>query len=130
MGLVGTSPGTRFRGCRGVDLDPSALGGIVLTSTLTNARRFRSVPDLSLGDIRVPVLVMHHKRDACPSCVAGETDLVMSGLKRAPVKKLVLVDGGGGASGDPCDALHYHGYIGMEKEAVATITGWIRDPKP
>jgi pimeloyl-ACP methyl ester carboxylesterase len=128
--LVGTSLGTVSAAAAAIELDPSALAGIVLTSTLTNARRFRSVPDLSLGDIRVPVLVMHHKRDACPSCVADETDRVMSGLKRAPVKKLVLVDGGGGARGDPCEPMHYHGYIGMEKEAVAIITGWIRDPKP
>jgi hypothetical protein len=128
--LVGTSLGTVSAAAAAIDIDPSALAGIVLTSTLTNARRFRAVPDLSLGDIRVPVLVMHHKRDACPSCVAGETDLVMSGLKRAPVKKLVLVDGGGGASGDPCEPMHFHGYIGMEKEAVAIITGWIRNPRP
>src|SRR5262249_55983131 len=33
---------------------------------------------------------------------------------------LRLVEGGGGAAGDPCEALHFHGYIGMEKEAV----GW------
>ena len=39
-----------------------------------------------------------------------------------------FTDGGTGASGEPCEALHYHGYIGMEKETVDQIVSWIRQP--
>lgn len=52
----------------------------------------------------------------------------MRGLTNAPVKKLVMVNGGSGAQGNPCEALHYHGYIGMEQEAVNVVVGWIRNP--
>ena len=128
--LVGTSRGTISAAAAAIVLDPASIAGIVLSSTVTNGKQFTPVPGLSLGEIRVPVLVMHHRLDACRSCVPGETGRVMGGLTRAPVKKLILVEGGGGASGDACEALHYHGYIGMEKEAVATIAGWIRDPRP
>ena len=128
--LVGTSRGTISAAAAAIALDPAAIAGIVLTSTVTNGRQFTPVPGLALAEIRVPVLVMHHRLDTCRSCVPGETGRVMSGLAHAPVKKLILVEGGGGASGDPCEALHYHGYIGMEKEAVAMITAWVRDPKP
>ncbi len=127
--LVGTSRGTISAAAAAIALDPASIAGIVLSSTVTNGRQFTPVPGLALDEIRVPVLVLHHKLDACRSCVPGETTRVMSGLTHAPVKKLILVEGGGGASGDPCEAMHYHGYIGMEKEAVATITEWIRDPK-
>jgi len=40
------------------------------------------------------------------------------------------VTGGGGASGKTCEALHYHGYIGMEKDAAGYITDWISNPRP
>jgi hypothetical protein len=46
------------------------------------------------------------------------------------VKKLVMVDGGGDPRGDPCEALHWHGFIGMEKEAVDIIGDWIKNPGP
>jgi hypothetical protein len=39
-----------------------------------------------------------------------------------------MVSGGDNPTGDPCEAMHYHGFIGKEKEAVAMITDWIRKP--
>lgn len=128
--LVGTSRGTVSAAAAAAALDPSAIAGVVLTSSVTNDRQYRAVPALPLSDIRVPVLVMHHKRDACHACDPGQTGMIMSGLTNAPVKKLLLVDGGGEPRGSPCEALHYHGYIGMEQEAVHTIAEWIRDPRP
>lgn len=53
----------------------------------------------------------------------------MSRLKNAPVKKLIMVDGGANPVGDPCEGLHWHGYIGMEKETVDIIADWIKHPK-
>jgi hypothetical protein len=128
--LVGTSRGTISAAAAAIALEPSSLAGVVLTSTITTGRRSGSVPDLALSKVRVPVLVVHHRLDACRSCDPREVGRVIDGLTHASVKKLVLLDGGGGASGDPCEALHYHGYIGMEKEAVDAIVGWIRNPSP
>jgi len=51
-------------------------------------------------------------------------------IYKRPVKRFILVDGGGGAHGPPCEPLHYHGYIGMEAEAVKDITDWIANPSP
>ena len=39
-----------------------------------------------------------------------------------------MVDGGSDPSGDPCQALHYHGFIDMEKEAAGLIADWIKHP--
>jgi len=72
---------------------------------------------------------MHHRDDACPSCNPREAARITASLANAPAKRFVLAGGGGGASGPPCEALHYHGYIGMEKEAVETITAWMKDPR-
>lgn len=135
--LVGTSRGTISAAAAAIALDPASLGGIVLTSSVTNGHRANPVLGLALADIRVPVLVMHHRRDACRTCDPREAPQIVERLSAAPQKKLMMVDGGSGARGDPCEPLHWHGYIGMESEAVAAIAAWIngvrddlsRDPK-
>jgi hypothetical protein len=128
--LVGTSNGTISAAATAAALDPSMLAGVVLTSTIVVGERFTPVQGLDIEKIRVPVLVVHHKHDACKSCTPGSVDSVMSGLRSAPVKRLVWIDGGGPATGETCEALHWHGFIGMEKETVATIVAWIRNPAP
>jgi hypothetical protein len=128
--LVGTSNGTFSAAAGAIAVDSSMLGGVVLTSTIVVGERFAPVQGMDIEKIRVPVLVVHHKHDGCKSCTPGSVGSVMSGLKSAPVKKLVWIDGGGPATGETCEALHWHGFIGMEKETVATITTWIRNPAP
>jgi len=130
--LIGTSLGTISAAAAAAGMDPSKLAGIVLTSsvTRTNQATMFSVPMLPLSEIRVPVLVMHNKRDQCPVCEPGWAWRIEKAMSNAPVKKLLLVEGGGGATGPACEALHYHGYIGMEAEAVKDITDWIAKPSP
>jgi pimeloyl-ACP methyl ester carboxylesterase len=128
--LVGTSNGTISAAAAAAAIDPSKLGGVVLTSSIVVGDRFSPVQGLDIEKIRVPVLVVHHKHDACKSCLPGSVDSVISGLKSAPVKKLVWIDGGGPATGETCEAMHWHGFIGKEKETVDTITAWIRQPAP
>jgi hypothetical protein len=88
------------------------------------------VPTQKLEAIRIPVLVLHHEKDACQICNLSEVPLITNGLKNAPVKKQIMVSGGANPEGDPCEALHWHGFIGMEKEAVDIITDWMKNPKP
>jgi len=130
--LVGTSLGTISAAAAAAAQPPMPIAGVVLTSSVTNTNRATryTVTMAGLSRIRVPVLVMHHKEDACEVCVPGLAPQIYASLTNAPVKKLLLVEGGGGATGNPCEALHHHGYIGMEKEAVADITGWIANPTP
>lgn len=128
--LVGTSRGTISAAAAAIALDPSLLAGIVLTSSVTNGNRAAAVPGLALAEIRIPVLVVHHRRDACKSCVPYEAAHIVERLTQAPVKKFVMLDGGSGARGDPCEPWHWHGYVGMEREAVEVIADWIRNPVP
>ncbi len=128
--LVGTSRGSVSAAAAGAALDPPTIAGIVMTSSVTYSRAGFAVPTLPLMDVRVPALVMHHKRDACKDCDPREAHLITERLTGAPVRKLLLVDGGGDPSGPVCEPMHYHGFIGMEAEAVKMISGWIRNPAP
>jgi hypothetical protein len=55
---------------------------------------------------------------------------VLDALKQAPVKKLVMLNGGGPPQGNACEALHHHGFIGMEREAARVVTDWVIKPAP
>jgi pimeloyl-ACP methyl ester carboxylesterase len=127
--LVGTSRGTISAAAIAAAENPPEIAGVVLTSSVTSGQQ-ASVTSLDLSRIRVPVLVMHHRDDGCRSCNPREAPRIVDALKNSPVKKFILLTGGGGARGPVCEALHYHGYIGMEREAVETITAWMRDPQP
>lgn len=127
--LVATSQSTISAAAVAIaERDSGLLAGIVLTSSITSYKIPNAVPKLALDRITVPVLVMHHENDACFACRAYEASHIYDGLKNAPVRKLLLVDGGGEPRGDPCEPYHYHGYIGMEQATVDMITAWVRQP--
>jgi predicted alpha/beta-hydrolase family hydrolase len=128
--LVGTSRGTVSAAAAAIAIGAPSIAGVVLTSSVTAYKLKGAVPTQTLSEIRVPVLVMHHEKDACPACAPHEVRLIVSGLTNAPVKKLIWASGGDGARGDPCEAFHWHGYVGMEAQAVQLIAQWIRHPEP
>ena len=128
--LVGTSRGTTSATAAAIAFGNEEMAGLVLTSSVTSPGKVGAVPSQKLEAIRIPVLVMHHEKDSCSVTVPRDVPRIIDRLKNAPVKKLIMVGGGAGASGDPCEPLHWHGYIGMDKEAVDIIADWIKNPKP
>ncbi len=127
--LIGTSRGTVSATAAAIALQGD-IEGLVLTSSVVNYRKPGAVPKQNLAAIKVPVLVLHHGKDACAQCQPHEVPGILRGLKNAPVKKQIIVDGGADPTGDECGALHWHGFIGMEREAVGIISAWIRQPAP
>ena len=125
--IVGTSRGTISATATAVHAQ-GEIAGLVLTSSVVNYKKPGAVPKQDLAAIKVPVLVFHHSKDACIQCRPDEVPAAFKGFRNAPIKKLVFVDGGANPTGDVCAGLHHHGFIGMEKEAVDTISGWIRHP--
>ena len=78
---------------------------------------------MNLAMIRIPTLVMHHVNDQCPiTPFAGVKPLLLQ-LTSAPVFEGISVEGGGKPEGDPCEALHFHGFIGIEGAVVARMAG-------
>jgi hypothetical protein len=128
--LIGTSRGTVSVAHAAIHLPRDALAGVVLSSSIVDLRKAGALPSQPLAAITVPVLVIHHARDACRVCLPRDVPSVLQGLTGAKVKKLAMVDGGTNPSGDACGPLHWHGYIGMEREAVQIITSWINNPVP
>lgn len=124
--LVGTSRGTQSAAFIASQLAPSDGGpdGIVLTSTILADTRSRPVPRMPLGKIQVAALVVHHKMDGCEHCKYGNLPQLMDNLTAVPRKELLTFEGGNN-QGDPCEAMAYHGFNGIEQEVVTKIAVWI-----
>lgn len=127
--LVGTSRGTVSATAAAIRLQGD-IAGLVLTSSIVAWDKTGAVPRQDLAAIHVPVLVLHHSKDQCRQTLPRDVGYVLKGLTATPVKKLLMVDSGADPTGDACEALHWHGFIGMEAEAVKLITGWMDQPMP
>ncbi|MES2185893.1 MAG: alpha/beta hydrolase, partial [Pseudomonadota bacterium] len=126
--LVGTSRGTQSAAYIATELSGTdGPDGIVLTSTILTDGSSRPVPAMPLGRIRIPVLVVHHTQDGCTHCAFANVPALMEKLDNAPKKALVSVEGGENR-GDPCEAMAYHGFNGLDRELVQRIAGWILAP--
>jgi dienelactone hydrolase len=125
--LVGTSNGTLSAAFVAIKLsaDPGGPDGLVLTSTILSGNdKLRPVPEMPLEKIVIPVLVVHHEQDGCKFCPYSEIPDLMKKLTGTSRKELITFRGGQNR-GDPCQALAYHGYNGIEKDVVGKISDWI-----
>jgi pimeloyl-ACP methyl ester carboxylesterase len=124
--LVGTSRGTLSAANAAGRV--SGVAGLVLTSTVTRARKRQpgTVFDTGLAGLRLPVLVVHHRDDGCVVCPSSDTGEIMRQLGKAAKAELILVEGGDPPRSEPCEALSAHGYFGIEAKVVTAIADWIR----
>lgn len=123
--LVGTSRGTQSATFVATALDdPEGPDGLVLTSSILTDNKGRPVPAMALEKLRIPVLVVHHEQDGCGHCSFSDVPGLMEKLGNAPRKQLLAFKDGQNR-GDPCGALAYHGFNGLEREVVAQISAWI-----
>lgn len=134
--LIGTSAGTLSAASAGARLSGADQAtrphGIVLTSTMTtlDAAGYcgRSVYEASLGEIRVPVLVVSHENDDC-QCSPGSSAVgarLLASLARAPAKEHKTFTGGRDPISEPCEARSPHGFFGIEDSVVEFIADWIK----
>lgn len=95
------------------------LAGVALTSSLFRARNSAVLATFDFSAVRVPLLFVHHRADACFATPYYEAERVGG---KYP---LISVSGGKPPETGPCDPLSAHGYFGKEAETVAAIAAWI-----
>lgn len=80
-----------------------------------------------LRQVRVPVLLLRHKLDACRVSAPADADKFKELLIGSPKVDVVTLEGGGPRSktADPCGASHYHGFWGIDDQAVAATVQWL-----
>jgi pimeloyl-ACP methyl ester carboxylesterase len=126
--LIGTSMGTVSAANATARLKEGGPNGLVLTSAITKETRqvTETVNSVRLKDIRVPTLVVHHKKDECVVTPYELAVALIRSLTQAPKKELIAFVGGDPSVLDPCEAMSYHGFLGLDSEVVAAIASWIK----
>lgn len=125
--IVGTSMGTVSAVNAARNLIEDQVQGFVLTASVVSTAP-GNLREVDLSVIKKPVLILHHAADECRYCDPLYVSEIPARLVGSSRVELVMVEGGGPAIGDPCQAMHYHGFVGMEDETVGRIVDWIGKP--
>jgi hypothetical protein len=122
--LTGTSNGTTSVASVGGRIKESHIKGVVLTSSITATTR--SADSCYIGwdvpKIAYPVLMVHNRNDACKATPFAEALKLKDKVRTKAA--FLEVRGGVDPVGDPCGALHFHGFIGREDAVVDAIVKW------
>ncbi len=94
----------------------SFLKGYIVAGT----HRGETIP----ASIKLPVLGIHHRREACPSTPITASEAIIRSRTSDTPRAMVLLDGGSD-QGDRCQALAHHGFNGLEQELVKTAAEFI-----
>lgn len=97
---------------------PAGFDGVIVAGTNNTA---------SLdSDVTLPTLAIHHKLDGCRFDPVSNSESIVRSRQKTVRTRLVLLDGGTNA-GEPCGALSFHGFLGIEKELVGAAANFILD---
>ena len=114
--LIGTSLGTvssAFMAAHGGTLYDGALH----TAMITEADKVNEVRDFDFGTIASPQAIIHHRDDPCGATRFSGAQRI-AGTFNIP---LIVVAGGTGFSGPPCEAYSQHGFRGKEIDVMRLI---------
>jgi pimeloyl-ACP methyl ester carboxylesterase len=128
--LVGTSRGTISAANAAIRLKSGGPDGIVLTSSMVSTRGRDDLFIMDLAQIRVPVLIVHHRDDGCIAAAPGMVPRLADALVNAPKREVMMFEGGAPSRSDPCEPWAPHGYIGIEGKVVGEIARWIKTNGP
>jgi hypothetical protein len=116
--LAGTS-----RGAISAVAQAPLFSAIAISSPLTGGSNGDPVSHADAAKVAVPVHVLWHADDACSVTVPVNSYTLSDAF---PDGDGVGLSGGFSPSGnDPCGALSYHGFLGIESCAVSTTTAWL-----
>ena len=124
----------KFRGERLFKLSAAAGGtgvpivaGVVLTASVTRpgGRRPATVFDASVRQLNKPVMVVHHRDDACHVSPPNGAGRLFARLTAATVREIRIIEGGRRGNARACKNLTPHGFLGVERKTVREIVNWI-----
>jgi hypothetical protein len=126
--LSGTSRGavsvanaaTRLQG-------PAAPDGVILTSSVFEANdKGASVMELDLGRIRLPVIIGHHREDACSVTPVAMVTEAKAAMVNARAVEVLIYEGGRNLSGNVCAGKHHHGFRGIEMQVIEDLANTMK----
>jgi pimeloyl-ACP methyl ester carboxylesterase len=126
--LIGTSQGTIAAMNGAAHARPNLIAGLVLTESVSvpGRRSTETVFDVDPQGVRVPVLVVANRDDACDVAPPEMAPRIAAALTRSTSVRVLTVSGGMQRSDRTCGSLSPHGYYGIEQEVVGGIAEWLQ----
>lgn len=126
--LIGTSQGTIAAMNGAARARPGLIAGVVLTESVTvpGRRSTETVFDARPQNVRVPVLIVANRDDACDVAPPALAERIVAALSQAPSVRVLPVGGGVQQSRSACGSLSPHGYDGIEQKVIDAVTSWLR----
>ena len=128
--LIGVSRGSSSAANAAAILNSSssAPDGLVLVASLTRpgVAQSESLEFVPLELITSPVLLVHHKKDACHATPVEDVKVLKKRLKTnsSKVSKMIF-NGGSKPIQGSCAPLSYHTFFGIERKVITKITKWV-----
>lgn len=126
--LVGTSQGTIAAMNGAAHARLGLIAGLVLTESVSvpGRRSTESVFDADPSGVRIPVLVVANRDDACNVAPPEMAPRIAAAMTRSPSVLVLSISGGMQRSDRACGSLSPHGYYGIEQKVVGEIAGWLQ----
>jgi pimeloyl-ACP methyl ester carboxylesterase len=123
---IGTSNGSLSAAAASTHLKEKGPDGIVLTSSVTKAPVAAAHPVTAapLNEVKVPILLVHHKYDGCSITPYDAMPGLIAAFKSTKTIELISVEGGS-STGNPCYT-GYHQFLGIEAAVTKDIADWIK----
>lgn len=124
--LVGTSRGTESATNIAIysKQDPD---GLVLTSSISVENGGgTAVTEMELGNIKIPTLIVGNTDDACRKTPPEGSNEIAGMLVHSKKVEVKMFSGGDTPTSKPCQAMSYHGFLGIESEVVSYISNFIK----
>lgn len=129
--LVGTSNGSLSAVAAAGWLGEQGPDCIVLTSSVSVkpsssliARFAHPFTDADLTRVKVPVLIVHHKKDLCKYSPFEPMPSYVAAFTSSPRVDFLAIEGGEDHS-DSCNRGH-HQFLGIEQDVTNRIAAWIK----
>ena len=123
--LLGHSMGAFSVSQAAVSIVDPRIHGVVLSATPAGRRTGGSVPEIPLYRVKIPVLILHHRDDACGSTPFSQARWLPAYFTGSPRVALLEVNGGAPETPDPCDGqFHFHDHNGVEPEIAVALARW------
>jgi len=124
--LVGTSRGTESAAYTAINSKQHPDGLVLTASISVPNRKGTSVTEMDLEKVTIPTLIVGNIDDECSFTPPEGAKKIAEMLKSSKKVEVKMFSGGDIPESNPCKALSYHGFLGIEKEVVDFISNFIK----
>lgn len=124
--LVGTSRGTES--VINIALNSKQkINGLILTASMSEPNGGgTALTEMNLKGVTLPILVVTNSDDECWKTPPEGSKRISEMLTNSKTVKFKVFNGGDTPISGPCNAMSYHGFLGIENEVVNYISNFIQ----